>query len=629
MPFAAGDVTVSSFSNKYDGAAHGIGVTVANGIAGAVVKYATAANGEFAATVPTLTDVGSMTVWCEIAAPGYVTQTNSATVTITKRAVTLTSGDASKVYDGTPVLCGDIHVAGDGFAADEGATYNVTGSQTAVGTSANTFTYALNDGTKAGNYDVATVNGTLTVTKAPIAPGDVFGGDAGETPLVCEKTYNGAQQPVEITPNFNEPYQFLWALTEGDESAYSATAPTLRNVADGELLVYFKFVTANYEPCYGKVRFRIVPKTLTDDMVVLSDEAFYYDPGSTVKKPAVTVVDTNAFGEVISMTNDYTVAYEEATAAGAVPVTVTGQNNYVGTVTKAFPVLKRPIAPPVIGSKSYNGRTQKPSIPTDDRWTVVSSPGGVNAGFYTNVVLRLTNPDDYKWKGFGDDEAEWTGVFEIRKANNGWSRYPGISSWTNGETPSEPAGQPRYGTLSVAYRRQGADVSTETATKPSTPGKYIARFWADETENYIGVATTEPYYEMEFEIYPGAGDTRTETETTPVPVPYTWLDPYLAKYGAGDYEAAGNARGQNGYFLWESYVAGLNPEEPTSQFTAMIEMQADGTPKITWSPDLSNAEKPRTYTTLGKATLLDADWVPVTEANKANMRFFKVTVEVK
>ena len=374
--------------------------------------------------------------------------------------------------------------------------------------------------------------------------------------------------------------------------------------------------------------FRITPKTLTDDMVVLSDEAFFFD--GEQKKPDVVVADTNAVGVVISTANDYILEYSASTSAGAIPVTVTGQNNYTGTVTKTFPILKRPVAPPVIGSKSYNGRTQRPSIPADNRWTVVENPGGVNAGEYTNVVLRLTNTEDYKWKGQGEDESDWTGVFTITKANNGWSRYPSIQSWTNGvQTASAPQmGQARYGTVQVAYRRQGTDVSTETAEKPSAPGKYIARFWVEPTGNYIGVAVNTPY-DVEFEIFRSPGDTQTETQTTPVPVPYTWLDAYLAKYGAGDYEAAGKAKGRNGRFLWESYVAGLDPEREDSQFTALIEMQADGTAKVTWTPDLRNAPTPRTYTTLGKASLGDKDWTPVTDANKSQMRFFKVTVEIK
>ena len=85
-------------------------------------------------------------------------------LTITKRAVTLTSASDSKVYDGNALTNGEVTVSGDGFAKDEGATYNVTGSQTNVGESDNTFTYTLNEGTKADNYDIKTENGTLTVT---------------------------------------------------------------------------------------------------------------------------------------------------------------------------------------------------------------------------------------------------------------------------------------------------------------------------------------------------------------------------------------------------------------------------------------------------------------------------------
>ena len=42
-----------------------------------------------------------------------------------------------------------------------------------------------------------------------------------------------------------------------------------------------------------------------------------------------------------------------------------------------------------------------------------------------------------------------------------------------------------------------------------------------------------------------------------------------------------------------------------------------------------NDSTPRKYTTFGKANLGDKDWAPVTDANKSQMRFFKVTVEMK
>ena len=86
------------------------------------------------------------------------------TMTITKRDVTLTSASDSKVYDGEPLIKHEVTVSGDGFVKDEGATYNVTGSQKDAGESENTFTYTLNEGTKADNYNITVVFGTLKVT---------------------------------------------------------------------------------------------------------------------------------------------------------------------------------------------------------------------------------------------------------------------------------------------------------------------------------------------------------------------------------------------------------------------------------------------------------------------------------
>ena len=194
-------------------------------------------------------------------------------------------------------------------------------------------------------------------------------------PSVPDMTFNGSVQVAEI-PVSGE-YNVITNDGGKNVGRYSAVLKLVDPVStrwndgeDGDCRV---------------VSFSILPKMLTDEMVVLSDEAFYYDPGSTVKKPSVTVADTNALGVVISTANDYMVAYEDATAAGAIPVTVTAKNNYFGTVTKTFPVLKRPVAPPVIGTKAYNGRKQKATVPVDDRWTVGKNDGGINVGEYEVV----------------------------------------------------------------------------------------------------------------------------------------------------------------------------------------------------------------------------------------------------
>ena len=85
-------------------------------------------------------------------------------LTVTARKVVMTSADDEKVYDGTPLTNDEITVTGDGFIEGEGVTYDVTGSQLDVGSSDNSFTYELNEGTLAENYIIETEEGKLTVT---------------------------------------------------------------------------------------------------------------------------------------------------------------------------------------------------------------------------------------------------------------------------------------------------------------------------------------------------------------------------------------------------------------------------------------------------------------------------------
>ena len=89
---------------------------------------------------------------------------------ILKRDVTFTSATDSKQYDGNTLTNGNVEITGDGFIEGEGATFNVTGSITDVGSTNNAFTYAMNEGTNADNYNVTVVEGTLTVSELPVVP---------------------------------------------------------------------------------------------------------------------------------------------------------------------------------------------------------------------------------------------------------------------------------------------------------------------------------------------------------------------------------------------------------------------------------------------------------------------------
>ena len=97
---------------------------------------------------------------------------NDGSLTISPREVVLASDSAEKSYDGTALTKNEqsnVKVSGDGFVDGEGASFDITGSQTNAGSSKNTFTYTLNEGTQSANYAINKLEGDLTV-KAITAP---------------------------------------------------------------------------------------------------------------------------------------------------------------------------------------------------------------------------------------------------------------------------------------------------------------------------------------------------------------------------------------------------------------------------------------------------------------------------
>jgi len=94
----------------------------------------------------------------------FAVHTVPGRLVINRRQIILTSDSAEHPYTGRQVTGDNVTIGGDGFAEGEGAVFEVTGTRTIVGTGENEFTYILNDGTNADNYDITTVFGTLTVT---------------------------------------------------------------------------------------------------------------------------------------------------------------------------------------------------------------------------------------------------------------------------------------------------------------------------------------------------------------------------------------------------------------------------------------------------------------------------------
>ena len=291
------------------------------------------------------TNVGTVTV--TITGIGNYTGSHDVTYQITPRKVKLTSESDSKTYDGTPLVKHDVTVSEDGFADGEGATYSYTGTQTDAGSSENTFTYALNEGMLASNYEITTANGTLTVEAVKT---EVKVEITGHTDTV---TYDGQVHSVsgyDVTNISNKLYS-------DTAISFTGTAVVSRIVAGtsymGLTAAQFSNTSANFTNVTFVVHdgwLKIDPKSIIPDGPDTPDEK---KTGIEVTKPADSKYDGNVHenkpvvkdtktGATLVEGTDYTLSYKgDTTNAGTVKVTITGVGNYTGSHNVEYQINKR------------------------------------------------------------------------------------------------------------------------------------------------------------------------------------------------------------------------------------------------------------------------------------------------
>lgn len=201
-----------------------------------------------------------------------VASVENGSLVIGKAKVTLKSADLSRAYDGTALENGGTALATeDGFVEGEGATYTFTGSQTLAGSSANAFTYTLNEGTKAENYDIDKTEGKLTVTDREEADKyeiTVTANSATETYDGTEKTASGV---TGTTSTNDKGAQFtvegLSATVSGtDAGEYTnevSGTPVVKDAAGNDVTSQFKVKTVNGKLVIDKRAVTIKPKNAT------------------------------------------------------------------------------------------------------------------------------------------------------------------------------------------------------------------------------------------------------------------------------------------------------------------------------------------------------------------------------
>lgn len=203
-------------------------------------------------------------------------------LTINPRKVTLTSGSASKEYDGTPLTNKTVSVTGDGFVTGEGATYDVTGTITNVADNKpnnNTFTYTLSEGTTAGNYVIEIMYGTLEIT--PVAA-EVTVTIKGHTTDAIYDTTEKTAEGYDVISISNELYTANdFALTGKDK---------VTGIAAGEYDMGLAF--ENISKNFSKVTFVVEDGKLTiakRDVTVTGESATKVYNGQTQEINGYTV----------------------------------------------------------------------------------------------------------------------------------------------------------------------------------------------------------------------------------------------------------------------------------------------------------------------------------------------------
>jgi uncharacterized repeat protein (TIGR02543 family) len=211
------------------------------------------------------------------------------TLTVDPVAIELTADSATKPYDGKATADGYEITKGAFVGSSDGlASVTVSGSQLFVGSSANAIKgHTLKDGTKAENYKITYVDGTLTITKASIA--------IIITANSNEKTYDG-------TALTDSGYTYTGTLATGDTissvtvDGSQTDAGNSKNVASGAKIVHTNAdASAKRSGLFALIGVPEAAAKSSDPMDVTENYAITYVDGTlTVNRAPLTVTTESA-----------------------------------------------------------------------------------------------------------------------------------------------------------------------------------------------------------------------------------------------------------------------------------------------------------------------------------------------
>ena len=303
-------VTTTGGTYKYDGQAHGATVTV-TGLpeSGYTVQTATSSATATDVTEEDVTATADNLVIVNAEGEDVTSELNitkvDGTIKITPASVIITTESATKVYDGTALTAeGKV----EGLVNGETVTFEVTGSQTEVGSSNNTYSLTWDGTAKESNYQlVGEEFGLLTVTEQSIDPSDkdsykgitisdptdvVYNGKEQKQPItVTDKDGNVLVEGTDYKLTYTEDVTNVGTVTVTVEGIgnYKGTVDKKYNITKAPLKVTTESATKQYD---GK------PLTAAGKVEGL------------VNDETVTFVTTGSQTEVGSSSNTYTIKWD-------------------------------------------------------------------------------------------------------------------------------------------------------------------------------------------------------------------------------------------------------------------------------------------------------------------------------
>ncbi len=238
---------------------------------------------------------------------------------------------------------------------------------------ASEYTVAYSNNTNVGTATVTLTTTNVNFTAGEVNPTKTFQIVPASVTISAEDqtvTYNGNAQAYTGATVAKGSLSIKYATSQDADAEKTTTAPTNAGV----YYVTISQTDPNYTSQDATATFTIEAKELTNDMVQnLAQTSFNYD--GSAKTLSFSMYDAELKSGLTENT-DYTVTYSDNINVGTATATVTGKNNYTGSFTLDFDILRK------LNISFSETNSWATYCATED----LTIPGGLNAYVVTSIT---------------------------------------------------------------------------------------------------------------------------------------------------------------------------------------------------------------------------------------------------